>query len=95
LIFYLSVRSAWEVATADVLAAPGAEGFVHCCDESQIGYVRRRFFPADADVVAIAFDPTQLPAETRYEPGSEGEPERFPHVYGELPRTLAVFARDA
>jgi uncharacterized protein (DUF952 family) len=29
----------------------------------------------------------------RYEPGVGGEPERFPHVYGVLPRQLVEFAR--
>lgn len=95
MIFYLSVRSEWDDAGADPLATPGEDGFVHCCDERQIDYVREKFFPADADVVAIAFDPTQLRAETRYEPGAGGEPERFPHVYGELPRNLATSVRTA
>jgi uncharacterized protein (DUF952 family) len=45
--------------------------------------------------VALAFDPTQLPVETRYEPGAGGEPERFPHVYGALPRESVAFIRDA
>jgi uncharacterized protein (DUF952 family) len=87
-------RRDWESASADEVAPLGAEGFVHCCDERQIGYVRRRYFPADEQVVALALDPTRLPAETRYEPGSGGEPERFPHVYGPLQREFVAFARD-
>jgi uncharacterized protein (DUF952 family) len=87
------LRRDLETGTAGQVAAPGEEKFVHCCDERQIAYVRRRYFPVDAEVVALAFDPTQLPAETRYEPGTGGEPERFPHVYGPLQREFVAFDR--
>jgi uncharacterized protein (DUF952 family) len=92
-IFYLMSRRDLEGGSPDVVAAPGEERFVHCCDERQIAYVRRRYFPADEEVVALAFDPTRLPVETRYEPGAGGEPERFPHVYGPLRREFAAFVR--
>jgi uncharacterized protein (DUF952 family) len=92
MIFLLLERSTWD-GCADVVAAPGQDGYVHCCDEAQIAYVRERYFAADAEVLALAFDPTQLEAETRYEAGAGGEPERFPHVYGELPRSGVVSAR--
>ncbi len=75
------------------VAVPGEEGFVHCCDERQIADVRRRYFPLDEEVVAVAFDPTQLPVETRYEPGAGGENERFPHVYGALQSQFVAFIR--
>jgi uncharacterized protein (DUF952 family) len=91
-IFYLMLRRDWESGTADPVAEPRKEeGFVHCCEERQILDVRRRYFPVNEDVVAVAFDPTLLPAETRYEPGTGGEPERFPHVYGALQREFVAF----
>jgi uncharacterized protein (DUF952 family) len=94
-IFYLMLRRDWESGSADQpVAEPGKEeGFVHCCEERQIADVRRRYFPLDEEVVAVAFDPTLLPAETRYEPGTGGEPERFPHVYGALQREFVAFVR--
>jgi uncharacterized protein (DUF952 family) len=92
-IFYLMLRRDLESGSADVVAAPGAERFVHCCDERQIAYVRQRYFPVDEEVVALAFDPTRLPVETRYEPGAGGEPERFPHVYGPLQREFVASVR--
>ncbi len=92
MIFYLLPRRDWE-SGLDPVALPGEQGFVHCCDERQITDVRRRYFPAGEDVVALAFDPAQLPAETRYEPGTGGEPERFPHVYGALPRAFVTSVR--
>ncbi|HKV67109.1 MAG TPA: DUF952 domain-containing protein [Gaiellales bacterium] len=96
MIFHLLVRQDLHAASANApVAVPGEDGYVHCCDEGQIAGVRRRWFAADAEVVALAFDPTRLPAETRYEPGALGEPERFPHVYGALPRDQVASVREA
>ena len=67
-----------------IVATPPPEGFVHCCDPRQIAFVRDNYFPVGADVVALGIDPTALDCETRYEPGSGGEGERFPHVYGPI-----------
>lgn len=95
MIFHLLVRQDWHAATADApVAVPGEDGFVHCCDEAQIAGVRRRWFAPDAEIVAVAFDPTRLPAEIRYEPGAGGELERFPHVYGALPRDRVASVRE-
>jgi uncharacterized protein (DUF952 family) len=88
-IYHLLESDAWEAAD-DVVARPGADGIVHCCDEQQLAGVRARFVPPTSAVVALALDPTQLPVETRYEAGSDGEPERFPHVYGAVRRSDVV-----
>jgi uncharacterized protein (DUF952 family) len=90
-IYYLMLRSEAESRSLEPLAVPGEEGFVHCCDERQIADVRRRYFPTNEEVVAVAFDPTRLPVETRYEPGAGGEQERFPHVYGAIQNDYIVF----
>lgn len=95
MIFYLLLRRDWEDGSTDQVATPSEEGFVHCCEEQQINDVRRRYFQADQEVVALAFDPTQLPVDTRYEPAAGGEPGRFPHVYGALQRDLVAYARGA
>jgi uncharacterized protein (DUF952 family) len=68
-----------------LVATPGPEGFVHCCDNRQIQRVRHIFFPAAVSVLALALDPTRLDVETRYEPGVNGESERFAHVFGPIP----------
>ena len=87
------IKSEWDSLDGDIVATPGEDGFVHCCDQGQIEQVRRDYFPADQDVVAVALDPTQLTAETRYEAGSGGEPQRFPQVYGAVKRASVVDAR--
>jgi uncharacterized protein (DUF952 family) len=38
----------------------------------------------------VVIDPTRLGAETRYEPGSGGEGERFAHVYGPIETSAAI-----
>ncbi|MGH8979807.1 MAG: DUF952 domain-containing protein [Acidimicrobiales bacterium] len=94
MIFHLVSRSAWETGTGELVAAPGREGFVHCCDEQQIDDVRLRYFLAEDEVVALAVDPTRLASETRYERGSGGEGERFAHVYGGLRRDAVAWVCD-
>lgn len=94
MIYLLLPLPQWE-ESADPVATPGDEGFVHCCDERQVAYVRRRYFAQDEKVMILAIDPTQLDAEARYEPGAGGEPERFPHVYGTITRSSVMEAREA
>lgn len=65
-------------------------GFRSLLDKRQMGFVRESYFPTGSAVVALSIDPTALDSETRYEPGSGGELERFPHVYGSIRRTDVV-----
>lgn len=95
MIFYLLPRRDWESDGQEHVAFPAEDGFVHCCDEQQIADVRLRYFPVDEEVIALGFDPTRLPVETRYEPGTGGESQRFPHVYGALQRAFVARVRDA
>jgi uncharacterized protein (DUF952 family) len=92
-IFYLLTADEWAATDGDVVARPGDEGFVHCCAERQVDFVRRAYFPADTSVVALGLDPTTLQAETRFEWGAGGEQERFPHVYGAIPRSAVTEVR--
>jgi len=78
-IFHLLARQDWSGATEDApVAVPGEHGYVRCCDEGQVAGVRQRWFPPGAEIVAVAFDPTRLPAET---------------LYGALPRDQVAFVR--
>jgi uncharacterized protein (DUF952 family) len=87
MIYCLMDAKEWESKQhQSIVAIPGPEGFVHCCDTGQMAFVRRNHFPSGLSVVALGVDPVVLDAETRYEPGSGGEPERFPHVYGPIRR---------
>jgi uncharacterized protein (DUF952 family) len=94
MIFLLAMRATWERGgdTAP-LVSPDTDPFVHGCDEAQIEFVYRSYFSGETDVLALGLDPTRLDAETRYEPGSRGEPQRFPHVYGPIHRADVVEVR--
>jgi uncharacterized protein (DUF952 family) len=96
MIYYLLTRQEWDDGRVrDFLVEPGDGGFVHCCDERQIEMVRQTYFPPNQEVLAAGFDPTQLDVETRYEPGSGGESERYPHAYGPLRRQSVEVVRTA
>ena len=85
-IYHLIERSDWERAEnrgTGVFLREG-ETFLHCCDERQLKTMGTGYFPASTDLVVLVLDPTQLKDETRYEPGSAGESERFPHLYGPI-----------
>ena len=84
MIYCLVEEGHGPASTGGLVIQPGPEGFVHCCDERQIPEVRKAYFHPDAHVRAVVIDPTRLGAETRYEPGSGGEGERFAHVYGPI-----------
>jgi uncharacterized protein (DUF952 family) len=90
LIYYLVEDSSDPDPTGDSVIEPGPEGFIHCCDEGQIPEVRKAYFSPDARVLAVVVDPTRLSSETRYEPGSGGEAERFAHVYGPIQKSAVV-----
>ncbi len=86
MIYHLMERSDWERAerTGTGVVPGEGESFLHCCDQGQLHQVVTGWFAAGADVVALVLDPTRVAGETRYEPGSAGEPERFPHLYGSI-----------
>ena len=87
MIFYLMNAEEWDARGREsTVAVPESGGFVHCCAEHQIGFVRESYFPPESPIVALGIDPTALVSETCYELGSAGEPERFPHVYGSIQR---------
>jgi len=90
LIYYLVEDSLDPNPTGDSVIEPGPDGFVHCCDERQIHEVRKAYFPPGTRVLAVVVDPTRLSSETRYEPGSGGEAERFAHVYGPIQKSAVV-----
>jgi uncharacterized protein (DUF952 family) len=53
----------------------------------ELAETRSRHFSGQRDLVLIAVDPDDLGARLRWEPSRGGD--LFPHLYGELPVSLA------
>ncbi|MBA2281656.1 MAG: DUF952 domain-containing protein [Actinomycetota bacterium] len=93
-LFHLTSSREWKAASAAGAVVPAGfaeEGFVHCSTAGQIEGVFERYYADLADPVLLRVDPGALGAlEVRW----EGEPERFPHVYGPLPVAAVTAAAD-
>lgn len=67
-------------------APPGlaSEGFIHLSARSQILRPANLLYQGRSDLVLLVIDPDKLENDVVYEPGSHGEAEDFPHLYGTL-----------
>lgn len=86
-LFHIIGAAAWHdaVARGNVEPhAPSGDGFVHLSERGQILRPANLLYRGRTDLVLLVIDPARLNAEVRYEPGSHGEDELFPHLYGSL-----------
>jgi len=60
------------------------DGFIHCSRPDQVLRVANRFYAGQQGLVLLVIDPARLVSELRWEPGSDGSEELFPHLYGPL-----------
>lgn len=60
------------------------EGFVHLSKADQVLRPANLLYQGHDDLMLLVIDAAQLRAELVYEPGSHGEEELFPHLYGPL-----------
>ena len=67
------------------------DGFIHLSDASQLNGTLEKYFKRQRDLVLIAFDADTLGPALRWEQARGGE--LFPHFYGPLPVSLALWAR--
>lgn len=101
MLHHLVDRATWDAAVAAgryTGSTRGAEvadvGFVHLAMEDQLAGVVDRFYADVRDeLVVLSVDETRLTAPVVFErpPGAK---DAFPHLYGELPLTAVVAARD-
>ena len=95
MIYHLLLASEWESKHGSAtVAIPEQDDFLHCCEGRQLTPVREAYFPSGSKVVALEVDPTLLGVETRYELGSGGEMERFPHIYGPIQASDVISVLD-
>jgi uncharacterized protein (DUF952 family) len=87
LIYHIATQAAWGKALASGVHAPPSlseAGFLHCCRESQIGFVLGRFFAGQTGLLVLGIDPAAITSEIRWE-RSEPDQDSFPHLFGPLP----------
>lgn len=86
-VFHIISRTAWsdaQAAGAYVPARYDEEGFIHLSKRDQILRPANLLYQGHSDLVLLEIESASLAAEVRYEPGSHGEDELFPHLYGPL-----------
>lgn len=86
-VFHIIHESAWAVAQQTNAYLPDRfveEGFIHLSKRSQILRPANLLYRGQADLRLLVIEVERLVAELVYEPGSHGEAELFPHLYGQL-----------
>ncbi|MGM0589145.1 MAG: DUF952 domain-containing protein [Bacteroidota bacterium] len=86
LLFHLVDQSEWKAAKQSNTYSPDSlkdEGFIHLSKGSQVEATANRLFKGKQDLLLLVIDKIRLAAPIKYE-DTEGEGEKFPHLYGEL-----------
>lgn len=77
----------WENSQSLGRYAPddyAVEGFIHLSTAEQVERTANLLFKDRDDLVLLIIDPDLLRADLVFEPGSHGEEEIYPHLYGPL-----------
>jgi uncharacterized protein (DUF952 family) len=95
LVFKIVTAEAWRTAKAEGRFAGAAidlaDGYIHLSTADQVEETARRHFSAVADLLLVAFDAEALGAALVFEPSRGGA--LFPHLYGVLDPSLALWAK--
>ena len=67
------------------------DGYIHFSTAAQVAETAARHFAAQSDLVLVAVDAAALGDKLKWEPSRGGA--LFPHLYGELPVTAALWAK--
>src|SRR5262247_1444607 len=92
MIYRIADTQDWEAAQASGYFASAdlaTEGFIHCCTAQQIAAVANRYYLGQEDLVLLEIDETQVHVPLQWEDLTRAG-ERFPHVYGRIPRAALV-----
>ncbi len=86
-VFHIISRTVWGEAQGQGTYVPDRymdEGFIHLSKRGQILRPANLLYQGRDDLLLLEIDAIALEGELRYEPGSHGEGEHFPHLYGPL-----------
>ena len=86
-LFHIIGEAEWADAERRGCYAPdslGVEGFIHLSERGQILRPANLLYLNRQDLRLLIIDRSMIRADLVYEPGSHGEGELFPHLYGQL-----------
>ena len=86
-LFHIIASSAWDEARSSASYEPPSlrsEGFIHLSKREQILRPANLLYAGRTDLLLLVIDVDALTARLVWEPGSHGEAEDFPHLYGAL-----------
>lgn len=86
-VFHIISESDWAAAQESGFVQPASldvEGFIHCSTREQVSGTLRRHFESVDDLLVLDVAVADVERDLRW----EGDPQRFPHLYGPLDVTL-------
>jgi uncharacterized protein (DUF952 family) len=94
-VFKLTTLDEWSGAVVEGAFAGSADdrrdGFIHLSAHHQLEATAAKYFSGIEGLCLVAFDADDLGRDLRWEPSRGGD--NFPHFYGALPATAAVWVR--
>lgn len=95
LIYKITTTAEWAAAQASGILAPSPDdardGFIHLSARHQVAGTAAKYFAQKPDLCLAAFEPSTLGSALRWEVSRGGD--LFPHYYGQLAATAAVWCR--
>lgn len=85
-IYHITTKSEWQKAMetgAYVAPALKEEGFIHCCDENQVDFIKEKYYSNGTDLVKLCINTQKLTSQYVFEWSNSLE-QTFPHVYGPI-----------
>ena len=85
-IYHITTSSEWQKAKetgAYVAPALNEEGFIHCCDENQVDFIKEKYYSNSSSIVKLRIDTEKLTSQFVFE-WSPSLEQTFPHVYGPI-----------
>lgn len=70
------------------------EGFIHCSRADQLLEVANSIYQGVPDLILLWIDPNKVNADIKFELGSEGSDQRYPHLYGPLNLDAVISTSD-
>lgn len=96
-VFHIVADAEWKAVASSHAYIPSGletEGFIHLSRRHQILRPANLLYSGRSDLVLLEIVVAALTSELRYEPGSHGEDELFPHLYGQLNVGAVVAVHD-